>query len=131
MNNPNNNRESNAVFARKATKGPSKDGSKQITKLFLNNESVEAIIAGLQNSLQNAQDGVSITIIEGEGAKGPYTMIASDGLEDRGYKKPEQPYQGEKKSYTDKTQVNGQADRPQAQGGYKPKTPGYAKSFNK
>ena len=121
MNN-NNNRESNAVFARKITKGPSKDGSKHITKLFLNNETVEAIIAGLQGSLQKAQDGVSLTIIEGEGAKGPYAMIASDGLEDRGYQKPEQPQQ---KAYAPKQG----APAPQV-GGYKPKSPGY-KGYSK
>jgi hypothetical protein len=126
MNNQNK-RESNGVFARKITKGPSKDGSKEITKLFLNNETVEAIIAGLQDSLQKAQDGVSLTIIEGQGVKGPYAMIASDGLEDRGYQKPEgQPaYQGEKKAYAPKPGA------PAATGGYKPKSPGYKSGYGK
>ncbi len=128
MSNQNNNRESNGVFARKSMKSPSKDGSKQITKLFLDNEAVQAIIAGLQNSMEKAQDGVSLTLIEGEGAKGPYTIIASDPLEDRGYQKPDQsqPYQGQKKAYT----PSPQAQAP-AQGGYKPKTPAYGKGFNK
>jgi hypothetical protein len=121
MNNQNNQRDGNAVFARKLTRGPSKDGSKQLTKIFLNNETVEAIIAGLQDSLTKAQDGVSLTIIEGTGANGkPFTMVASDGLEDRGYQRPEGQqggYQGQKKPY----------NPPAAQqaGGYKPKTPGY------
>jgi hypothetical protein len=129
MNNQNNQRESNGVFARKITKGPSKDGSKQITKLYLDNETVEAIIAGLQSSLEKAQDGVSLTIIEGEGKKGTYAMIASDGLEDRGYQKPEgqQPaYQGEKKAYAPKPNA-----APATTGGYKPKSPGYKSGYGK
>lgn len=124
MNNQNNQQSVELIIARGISKKPTRDGSKQITRLFFDNESIQKLLEQAAIALQTGQDGVSITLLEGEGKKGPYGMVSFQGLEKRD---EGQPYQGQKKAYAPKPQA---AAAP-VQGGYKPKTPAYGKGFNK
>lgn len=127
----NQNRTSNLIIARGITK---KDGNKPgqvITKLFMSAEEGQQFFDQLQTALTNQEDGISITLLEGEGKNGAFGMVTADALEAR---QERQQQGGQQRAYTAKPQANTQAAAttvPQTggykpkNGGYKPKTPGY------
>jgi hypothetical protein len=87
------------------------------------------IVDQINAAVAGAEDGVSISVLEGEGKKGPYGMISVGSLQANPNRVP-----GAKRAYA--PQANAapvQAFTPPqaAVGGYKPKTPGYSKGFNK
>jgi hypothetical protein len=110
------------IIARGITKKDGKKPGQVITKLFLDAESTQRVIDQLSQALQEQTDGVSVTVLEGEGQKGAFGMISASSLQQR----PDRP-QAQQRAYT--APQGQQAPRPQApaQGGYRPKTPGYSR----
>lgn len=118
MQNNNNGQESNLVIARGITKKDGKKPGQVVTRLFFDVESTKAIIEQFTLALEAQSDGVSLTLLEGEGKNGHFGMIAASALEMR----DDRPQGGQARPAP---AAQKPAYQPR-QGGYTPKTPGYA-----
>lgn len=114
------------IIARGITKKDGKKPGQVITRLFFDAETTERVIAQLQTALQNQNDGVSLTVLEGQGKNGLFGMVAASGLEAR----DQAQAAPQTKAYTPAAAPAGQRynQNNKPNGAYTPKTPGYKRS---
>jgi hypothetical protein len=115
------------VIARGITKKDGKKPGQVLTRLFFDVESANNFLAQLQTAIQNQQDGISLTVLEGEGKNGAFGMVAASAMEAR----PDSAYATRQRAYTaphpQAQQAAKPAYTPKATGGFEPKAPGYTK----
>ena len=123
----NNQSDNQLVIARGISKKSGSKPGQVITRLFFDVDSANNFFTQLQTAIQNQQDGVSITVLEGEGKNGAFGMVAASAMEAR----PDSAYATKQRAYTAPAAQAQQAAKPaytpKAAGGYQPKTPGYTK----
>lgn len=132
------------IIARGISKKDGKKRDQVITRLFYDAETAAQVRDQIDAAIESNEDGVCITLLEGEGSNGPFGMLAANGLEARDDNRG--PARGGKKKYkareeeesdedqTDDADADEEEEKPQrgsykprgnSGGAYKPKTPGY------
>jgi len=80
----------NGVFARSVHKKDGKKAGQVITTLFLDAESTASLISEMQSALTAQEDGVAISVVEGDGKEKRYALVGARPLEKRDFKSNKQ-----------------------------------------
>lgn len=75
----------NGVFARSIYRKDGKKEGQVITTLFLDAESTASLINEMQSALTAQEDGVAISVVEGDGKEKRYALVGARPLEKRAF----------------------------------------------